>query len=153
MSDIGYYAQIQGGIFGNPDGGTSDPVSRAALQEQYAEMNIAATGNRGYVPPDYVHMGQGNPPTIGWTVQNAGNTPTFPYYNPNVGTTPDWTNDVNPIGAGSYDMNQVVSTMAPNPLNVGPIGDGFFQGLDGQPGDPNHVPQDVSGAIGGDAEW
>lgn len=155
MSDgLSYYQQSQGGIYGNPDGGGSDPVTTAALQEKYAMMNMAYTQNTDYVPPSYVHAGSGNPATIGWTVQNQrGGSVPFPYYNPNVGTTPDWTNDANPIGAGSYDMNPVVTSFAPNRLNRGPIGDGFFQGMDGQPPDPNHLPQDVGGSIGGFNEY
>lgn len=151
---MGYYEQSPGGIYGNPDGGNADPIRQAALQEEYAEAMLAFTQAPGYVPPNYVHAGSGALPTIGWTVQNpVGGATAFPPYDPNVGTIPDWTNDPNPIAAGSWDMNQVVSTMAPNPLNIAPIGDGFFQGMDGQPPDPNHLPQDVSGAIGGDSEY
>lgn len=158
---MGYYQQVVGGIYGTPDAG--DPVARAELQEQYSELNRLATTHPGYVPPDMAGRnapmwatqtgGPSSLPIIGWTCQNSTGPAFHPYSTVGIGTTPDWTNDVNPIGAGSYDMNQTWGAMAPNPLNRGPIGDGFFQGMDGQPPNPNHLPQDVGGSIGGFNEY
>lgn len=151
MAELGYYEQIQGGIFGQPDGGGSDPVSRAALQEASAALERTFTTKPGYVPPNYAgpHVGGGSLPIVGWTAQNSTG-PAFHPYDPNVGTTPDWNNDPNPIGAGSYDMTPLVSggwafdrnSVAPRGADSG--------GIIPNP-DPNFLPQDQGGT--GDLEW
>lgn len=104
---------------------------------------VTTAAPNGYVPASYIHPGSGALPVIGWTAQNADTRPAFPPYTP-TGVTPDWTSDVNPIGAGAYDQNQVMTgNMAPNPLNRGPIGDSTFGGMEGQPPNPNAPDEDV----------
>ena len=142
MSDIGYYQQIEGGINGNPDG--PDLAAQVARQEATAAQGAALASTPGSVPRCYTHQAQGVLPRIGWTAQSGKNETVFPPYT-FVGTTPDWTGDPNGIGAGQYDMNPVVGSMAPNPLGRAPIGDGLLQ-FDDRP-NPNTLPQDVGGSI------
>jgi hypothetical protein len=157
VPELGYYAQIEGGIFGQPDG-TDDPVSRAKLQEAATQANIRLAA--GAVPASYTgHTGGpgnaqlGGPsslPIIGWTAQNSTG-PAFhtPYVPDHMGSVPDWNDDPNGIGAGAYDWNPSVGSMAPNPLGRAPIGGGLLQ-YDDRP-NPNAPTTDVSGS--GDLEW
>lgn len=144
MSELGYHAQIEGGVHGVPDPG--DPIVRAALQERYARMAIDRAGEPGSVPQSYEHVGTGVLPTPGWTAQADEGTDAFPDYT-FVGHTPDWTGDSNPIGAGAYDQTQLVAYGDYNPLNVAPLGDGVLQ-FDDTPVDPNALPMDVGGTVG-----
>lgn len=153
----GYYAQIEGGRFGQPDG-TDDPVSRAKLQEAALQANLLLAP--GAVPPSYAGHSDGpsnqqvggpsSLPIIGWTTQNATG-PAFhtPYVPDHMGSVPDWNQDPSSTAAGTYDMNQAVGSMAPNPLNRAGIGGGLLQYED-RP-NPNAPVTDVSGS--GDLEW
>lgn len=168
MSELGYHEPVPG-IYGTPNPATSsNPVSRAALQnaavmlnQQIKERIMTTT----YVPPGLGYganadewatqpAGPGTMARIGWTAQNAGNTPAFyPYSTEGIGMVPDWTSDPNPAAAGSYDMNVVVSPYPPNALNRAPSGtnDGdFFQAMGVAP-NPNTPTTDVSAV--GDLEW
>jgi hypothetical protein len=153
VSDIGYYQQIQGGIFGQPDGGNSDPVSRAALQEAAAQANILCAETAGSVPQCYERLGTGNPATIGWTAQKDTGAAFPPYTAQDTGFTPDWTADANPVGAGAYDMNPAVVAAPYTALNQAPIGEAFFDGAMGVPPNPNVPAYDVGGSAGDDLEY
>ena len=151
MADIGYYEQIEGGVFGTANPATdSSPESRAALQEASVQLQARQTQTPGYVPPSYAHQALGVLPKVGWTCQNSGGAPPFEAWQEPVGRIPDWTSDPNPIGAGAYDMNQAVGSMPPNPLNRAPIGDGLLQFDDTQT-NPNAPTTDVGCA--GDLEY
>ena len=170
---IGYFPQVQGGIFGQPDLGGADPVRQAALQEAAVQTNlrikeglVLSSGGGGYVPPALGYPGPsapewanqpggpGNVATIGWTAQNGSGSAFPPYSTENIGGVPDWTSDANPAGAGAYDQTQVVAYGdEANTLNQAPIGnnDGdFFQYL-GVPPNPNAPNTDVSGSV--TLEW
>lgn len=145
MAELGYYAQVEGGVFGQPDGGNSDPVTRAELQEASAVLSRSFTTQPGYVPACYVQMAAGNPPIIGWTVQKDAGSPFRPYTP--TGHIPDWTSDVNPIGAGSFDMNQEVSgSFGFDPANRAPIGGAVLEY--GEDPNANKPTTDVGGTIG-----
>ena len=127
-------------------------------------MAQAIAGSRNYVVPQSY---QGNPqngpsnqqvggpsnlPIIGWTAQNSeGNAFHEPYDATDMGRIPDWAGDANPIGAGTYDMNEVVAYGDYNPLNRAPLGDGLLQYDDYQY--PDFTGYDVGGSVGGDAEY
>lgn len=164
MSDgLGYFQQIQGGIYGQPDGGNSDPVSRAALQEQYAQMAAAMTTVEGHVAlaegyqqsaPEWASQpgGPANVPISGWTAQNSTG-PAFhqPYVATDMGRIPDWTSDSNALAAGQYDMNIAVRDTARNDLNQAPVGDNesLFNYM--QPSPPSTPTEDISGSV--TLEW
>jgi len=160
MAELGYYEPLPG-IYGTENPATGPSIeARAALQEASAQLATTFPGQPGYIPPTYAgasagpcytEIGAGNPPIIGWTVQNSNGLSPFRAYAPS-GHTPDWTDDGNPIGSGMYDMNPVMTAFPPNPLNVGPIGDTIFGGLDGEPTNPNAPNTDVSGG-NGDLEY
>ena len=146
--ELGYYEPVPG-IYGTANPATdSSPESRAALQEAVAQAQFLQNQKPGYVPPGLGYgapapmwpttPGGGNPPVIGWTVQNAAGRPAFGSYDPHVGTTPDWTSDPNPAAAGSYDMNVTVSPYPRNDLNCAPLGtnDGDFFQYGGVPDPP-----------------
>lgn len=163
MSDLGYYQPQAGVHYGTPNPATdSDPVSRAALQDQVTQQQILRASQPGYVPPSY----EGNPgvgpsnqqvggpsnlPIVGWTCQNSKGPAFEPYTAEGMGHTPNWTSDANAIGAGAFDQNQVVAMGDHNPLNVAPIGDGLLQYEDDLA--PDFSRYDVGGAIGGDSEY
>jgi hypothetical protein len=151
MAELGYHEPIPG-IYGTANPATdSDPIARARLQEATLQAQIACASAPGAVPWSYERLGGGNVARIGWTAQNGAQTTVFPPYNPDVGTTPDWTGDPNAIGAGAYDMNQVMTGQPVDRLNRGPIGDAVFDGMMGVPPNPNAPDTDVSGTI--DLEW
>lgn len=152
MPDIGYYEQVEGGIFGTSNPATdSNPEARAALQAEYAQMQQQRTTVPGYVPQSYEKLGGGNVPTIGWTAQGPATAPVFPpYSSEDIGRVPDWNADGIPNTGGNYDMTFPVAYGDYNPLNRAPIGDGLLQYDDTQT-DPNFLPQDQGGTI--DLEW
>lgn len=155
LSGLSGYAPIPGAIYGRASPETdSDPIQRAALQDQYAQRSIVLSKAPGAVPWSYEHLGSGNPAVIGWTAQKDAGTPVFPPYSAvGMGRVPDWTGDPNPVAAGSYDQTQVVAYGDYNPLNRGPIGTPFWDapGAD-LPNNPN-TGQDVGGTIGQSLEW
>lgn len=149
--DIGYFEQIEGGVYGTANPATdSSPESRAALQEANAQLMRSFTTAPGYVPLSYQRLGGGNVPVIGWTCQNGNGSSPFPPYDPDVGHIPDWNADGIPNTGGSYDMTFPVAYGDYNPLNRAPLGDGLLQ-YDDTPTDPNFLPQDQGGTI--DLEW
>lgn len=169
MADLGYWTQIQGGIYGQPDLGGADPVTQAELQNAVFQRNQlikeAASVAGTYVAPNTGHdgnapmwasqPGNGNPPLQGWTCQNSTGSPFPPYTAANTGMVPDWTSDPNPAAAGAYDM-----TSPPfyggqyNPLNQGPIGSPFFDAPGAQIADnPNTSSRFSQGHIGQSLEW
>jgi hypothetical protein len=159
MSDLGYHEQIEGGIYGTPNPTTdSSPEDRAAFQEAAVQQQILLATVPGVVPQSYQGAveagpsnqqvgGPSNLPIIGWTAQANSNEPVFqPYSADHMGRIPDWTGDPNPIGAGAYDMNEVLTGLPVDPLNRAPLGDAVMQ-FDDTP-NPNTVPQDDGGQIG-----
>jgi hypothetical protein len=162
VTDVGYIlfdSLVTDYIKGRPDNPTS-VQQISALQDQYAQMNQARAKQPGWVPETSLLQQPTNPlaetptgpvygnlPIVGWTAQNATG-PAFASPPPPTGTGIDWTADVNPIGAGPYDMNQVVQTWPVNPLNQAPIGDNeLFAGYPGNDQDPNFLPQDQGGTL------
>jgi hypothetical protein len=156
VADISYYQQIEGGIFGQPDG--PDPSATAALQEKVAQQQIAMTQNPGYVPPGYnagppaplwaaQTGGPSSLPIIGWTAQkDYGTSPFRPYDTSHIGRIPDWTSDANSSAAGRFDQNQAVGSFAFDPAGRAAVGEGLLQ-FDDTPVNPNRPPNDISGSI------
>jgi hypothetical protein len=148
VADIGYFEQIEGGVYGTANPATDpSPEDRYALQAASAALAQSLTTVPGYVPPSYERQGTGALPTVGWTCQNP-NGPVFPPYTP-TGRTPDWNAEGNPAAGGSYDMTSPVAYGDYNPLNRAPLGEGVLQ-YDDTP-NPNSPPNDISGS--GDLEW
>lgn len=155
-SELGYYTQVEGGQPGQPDGPPLE--AQAATQEAAAQASFLAVTSPGYVPSSCGYggpsapmwasqLGNGNLPKRGWTVQNDTTGSPFGDYDANVGFIPDWTGDSNPIAAGAYDQNQVLTGFDSNPLNQAPIGDAVLQFDDTNNQDPNLVPNDFEGQI------
>ena len=141
---LGYYQQIEGGIYGTPQPG--DPVARADLQESEAQEESTSAEQPTAVPPGYDQIAAGNPPIPGWTVQNTLGSPTpFRSYNPTKHSI-EWTDNGNPVGSGTWDMNEVPGSMyARNDLNRAPIGESPFDGAMGEPPNPTAPTTDVTG--------
>lgn len=155
MGELGYYEQIEGGVYGTPDPG--DPVTRAALQEDNAALNRSLLqvppsyeGNPGIGPSNQQAGGPSNLPIVGWTCQNSTG-PAFvePYTAEGMGHIPDWDGEGNPVAGGAYDQNPVVSYGDYNPLNQAPLGGAVLEYS--AEDDPSFFPEDQGGTI--DLEW